>query len=102
MNKKPLQYSLSGLFAVLTLTALILAYMRVSGVQGFFLALIPPLFIGGCILSMLTPAATFDNESNKWIPNRTKPDAVRSLLCMIAGFAIWIPVLFLILFGNLE
>lgn len=95
------QYALSSLFALLTFTSLIMAYIQAAGLWGFFLAVIPPLCIGGCLINVFRPDVIQDDQDpNRMIPHPARFDPGRTLSCLIVGFLIWIPILFLILYSQ--
>lgn len=84
--QKPVwHYSLSTLLIAMLLVNLTLAYVSFVGWWGLFLAVVPPLFIGGLFNALW---------SEGWRPNTPRASHnLRVLTFLLAGFLLWLPFL---------
>ena len=109
MEKKPFQYSLLALFAVLTFLNLILGYIAFVGIWKFVLAIAPPLTLAAVLNIMMSPASWWNPRPSKdhqvdfqdWQrqSNDKFSPAVRVLISLILGYLIWLPVMLFLCFG---
>lgn len=85
------RYSLSTLLGLMLLLNLVLAYLSTVGSWRFVMAIGPPILIGGAIRGIL-------GEHDR--PDVPRQEGVQVLGCLVAGFAIWLPVLAIICFRS--
>ncbi len=100
MQSRPLQYSLAGLFMLLTGCSLWVGYVRFVGIWRFVLALGPPLVIAAVLNVAMSPDTWFFPPVRGAGPRREfeypPPDAIRVLVSLVLGLVAWVPVLLIL------
>lgn len=89
---RPAQFTLAGLFLLLTTASVALAYSRYVGVWWFAMALGPPIAIGAILHAMIPRHIRYPWLLSREIHHRA-PSAIAALTALVLGFAIWIPIL---------
>jgi hypothetical protein len=79
-----IRFSLATLLVVMLLLNLAIAYVTVVGMWAVVMALGPPLAIAGVLRGVI---GEFDR------PGQFHREDLRVLVCLVVGFAVWLPVL---------
>lgn len=95
MDRRPMQYSLGALFALLTVLSLVLGYVRFVGIWRFTLALGPPLLVAAIANYIMSPeTAGIPRASKEYREREVRfPASVRVLFSLVMGLVVWLPVL---------
>lgn len=92
------QFSLQAIFGILTLSCLVLGYVRFAGWRSIVYALGPPILIAVLVKYMLVVNASVHEDSNTdpQSQNASEAEGVRLLISLNVGLAIWIPIMILL------